>query len=107
MISGTEGGRAGFCAGVVEVGVGRWVGVAVGTDVPVGVPVGPGAGDAYVAVAMPVAVGVAGWRWTICGAIHRALSSTGDPRAETLRTNFTFIPAKGLRSISALEYNPS
>jgi len=56
---------------------------------------------------MRAAVGVAASEWTMCGSIHKARSSTGEPSAETLRTNFTFMPAKRLKSISAVEYRPS
>jgi len=97
---------AGFPATAVGVGVGLWGGTAV--EVGVALEVAVGSGEAGVAVAaMPVAVGVAACKCMMAGAIHRARSSSGVPKAETLRTNSTLIPARLLKSISALEYMPS
>ncbi len=80
----------------VSVGVGLGVRVAVEVAVAVAVAVG-------VKVAVGVAVelgagGVPGRRMS--GASHSALSCLGEPLAVTTRMNFTFCPAKELRSIS-------
>lgn len=84
----------------VSVAVGVGVKVAVGVNVEVAVEVGVNV-RVKVGVGVDVEVAAGGVpRRTMRGATHKALSCLGEPLALTTRMNFTFCPAKELKSIS-------
>ena len=94
--------------------VGVAVPVAVGVGVVVGVADGPAAvvlvtvGVADAAAVVLVAVGVAEGEINppealkMIGPAHKARSPVAGPVERTVRMNFKFCPANGVRSISAL-----
>ena len=105
-----------FCESVygVTVLVGVAVPVAVGVAVTVGVADGPaavvlvtvGVADAAAVVLVTVAVAEAAAAapeaLKMIGPVHNARSPVAGPVERTVRMNFKFCPANGVRSISAL-----
>lgn len=89
-------------------------GVLVGVGVPVAVGVADGAAVVLVAVGVfegaavvPVGVALAAGAdapeaLKMIGPAHKARSPVAGPVESTVRMNFTFCPANGVRSISAL-----
>jgi hypothetical protein len=97
-----------YYGGVVAVTVGVEVPVAVGvtvrgTLVAVTVAVLVKVGGTPVAVAVGVADGVTRFEGrSMRGATQTALSFTGEPFESTVRMNFTWFPASGLKSVSTV-----
>jgi hypothetical protein len=90
---------------LVAVGVAVLVGTLVTVTVAVLVDVGGTPVEVDVAVTVTVGVTVGVIRLvgrSMRGAIHMARSFAGEPFASTVRINFTWFPANGLRSVSTV-----